>query len=93
MSGIPNDILKAAGAVVADICEDTRMTLMGDVDKMAQPIARAILAERERYHSALDECLGAIWELRRWASRDEYEADPAVKSAKAALAIRSGEQQ
>lgn len=38
---IPGDILKAASKVVASICDDPRMTLMGNVEEMVDPIARA----------------------------------------------------
>jgi len=48
MSDIPDDVMKAAGGVVAEIVADTRLLTMGDVDAAAEPIARAIMAERER---------------------------------------------
>lgn len=60
---IPDDILYAAGRVVADITEDTSMTLMGEVDRMAQPIARAILAERETQQKRAADILSAVADI------------------------------
>lgn len=45
---------------------------------------RPHLAESPK-DAALRECLGAIWELYPWESRAQFNADPAVKSARAAL--------
>lgn len=46
MTSIPEDIMYAAGAVVADITGDAAILTMGEVDAMAKHIAQALLAER-----------------------------------------------
>ncbi len=51
----------------------------------------ALLRRCEALTTALREALGAIWELRDWKSRDQYEADPAIKSMRAALAASGAE--
>lgn len=43
---IPEELQKIAGAVVADIINDTRLLTMGEVQAMSEPIAAALLAER-----------------------------------------------
>lgn len=51
---IPDDIMYAAGRVVAELCGETRALLMGEVEALALPIAHALFLERKRCFKRLE---------------------------------------